>query len=303
MAETARRTALICPGQGAQKPGGVASLPGIARAVFDRGSALAGIDLWEAGRDWPAERLAMPSVLQPLLVVWAVAELERARAEQADFPHIDMVLGHSSGQNSAMVLAGAVDFASAVQFAHTRGEHLDAGCQAERSGLLALAGLDRTAAATLAKAAGAQVANYNGEDQVVLGGRLPVLERASALAEAQGIRAVLLRVAGAFHTAIFREADARTESSIAALTVAMPFTPLIGNAHGQWIRDATGLRAELSGQYTRPIEWVAALQTAYDAGVRRFVLTGPGNAMNGLLRRFVKTREGEIQIVRLNHAA
>ena len=144
MAETARRTALICPGQGAQKPGGVASLPGIARAVFDRGSALAGIDLWEAGRDWPAERLAMPSVLQPLLVVWAVAELERARAEQADFPHIDMVLGHSSGQNSAMVLAGAVDFASAVQFAHTRGEHLDAGCQAERSGLLALAGLDRT---------------------------------------------------------------------------------------------------------------------------------------------------------------
>ena len=130
-----------------------------------------------------------------------------------------------------------------------------------------------------------------------------MLERASALAEAQGIRAVLLRVAGAFHTAIFREADARTESSIAALTVAMPFTPLIGNAHGQWIRDATGLRAELSGQYTRPIEWVAALQTAYDAGVRRFVLTGPGNAMNGLLRRFVKTREGEIQIVRLNHAA
>ena len=300
MAESAGRSLLICPGQGAQKPGGVVALPAAARALFDRGSALIGIDLWEAGRDWPAERLAMPSVLQPLLVAWAVAEVQWARAERAGFPRIDMLLGHSSGQNSAMVLAGAVDFATGVRFARTRGAYLDDGCRTERSGLLALAGLDRTAAAALAEAAGAQIANYNGEDQVVLGGALPVLERAAALAQSRGIRAVILRVAGAFHTQIFREADARTEPIIAALALAEQFTPMIGNARGQWINDPAGLRAELSEQYTRPIEWVAALRTAYDSGVRRFVLTGPGNAMNGLLRRFAKTVDGEIEIVRLN---
>ena len=142
MAES--RVALVCPGQGAQKPGGVASLPASARAVFDRASALIGVDLWEGGLRGTPERLALPSILQPFLVAWAVAEDEQARAHRADLPPVDYVMGHSSGQNSAMVLGGAVGFADGVRFAHERGQRLDEGCRAEATGLVAVAGLERS---------------------------------------------------------------------------------------------------------------------------------------------------------------
>jgi malonyl CoA-acyl carrier protein transacylase len=89
---------------------------------------------------------------------------------------------------------------------------------------------------------------------------------------------------------------------IDALPLRDGFTPLIGNAHGQLIQTPAELRDELRGQYTRPIHWVAALQTAYDLGVRRFAVLGPGNAMAGLVRRFGTSVDQRPTIVRLNQS-
>lgn len=299
------RCALICPGQGAQKPGAVADLDPAARPLFDRASALIGLDLWEAGRDLPADALAMPSIVQPLLVAWAVAEVERAGAERPDLPSIDYYLGHSSGQNSAAALCGALPFADAVRFAHERGHLLDRDCRATPNGLVALAGVDRDSAIMLARDTGAEIANHNAADQVVLGGSRAAVEAVTAEAARRGLRAVPLRVAGAFHTQLFRTADALAEPLIAALPIRQPFTPMIGNRSGQLIADPAALRDELRGQFSRPLEWVTALQCAYAQGVRTFVVAGPGNAMAGLLRRFALTVPDPLTLtlIRLSRSA
>ncbi len=300
MAAVQERTALVCPGQGSQKPGAVADLDPVARAVFDRASAIIGLDLWEAGLTYPEERLAMPSVLQPLLVAWAQADIERAQGESGGLPPFDFYLGHSSGENSAAVHSGALPFDVSVRFAYQRGLLLDAGCTAPATGMLALNGTTRARVDGIAAESHTTYANHNGPDQYVLGGSVEALARAAALAEAEGITAVRLRVAGAFHTAVFRDADRKAERLIDVLPVAAAFRPMIGNRAGQVIRTAEELRDELRGQYSRPNEWVEAMACAYREGVRTFYVTGPGNAAAGLLRRFIKSIPERVRIVRLN---
>ena len=295
------RTALVCPGQGAQRPGGVVDLPESARATFDRASAEIGVDLWEAGLTASADAIARPSLLQPLLVAWAVADYERAGGQGGRVPAPDFVLGHSSGQNSALVLSGALPFETAVRFAHERGLLQDAACDTAAHGLLAVSGLDEAAVDALAAARGLVVANRNASDQFVLAGRDAQLAQAASDVEARGGgRGVRLRLAGAFHSDHFRRADERSQPLIDALPLADRFTPLIGNRAGQRIDDAAALRAELSMQYTRPVVWTAALATAYREGVRTFVVTGPGNAMAGLVRRFGRTVGEPLRTIRLN---
>ena len=180
------RTALVCPGQGAQRPGGVVDLPESARATFDRASAEIGVDLWEAGLTASADAIARPSLLQPLLVAWAVADYARATEQGGRVPAPDFVLGHSSGQNSALVLSGALPFETAVRFAHQRGLLQDAACDADAHGLLAVSGLDEAAVDALAAARGLVVANRNASDQFVLAGRDAQLAQAASDVEARG---------------------------------------------------------------------------------------------------------------------
>ncbi len=300
----ATRTALIVPGQGSQRVGGIADLPSEDRVWFDRASAITGIDLWQLGLSASVEELGRPSVLQPFLVAWGMADFQRARGPDrgadASVEPIDFVLGHSSGQNTAMVLSGALRFDDGVRFAYARGKHLDLGCDAAPGALLALAGVDEPLAQEMAAATGLQIANYNAPDQFVLGGDRQAIDAGVVWGEARAVAVVVLRVNGAFHTELFRPSDELSEPLIAALPIAETFTPMIGNARGQRIESADDLRAELSSQYTRPIRWVDALQTAYAARVRTFVVTGPGNAMAGLVRRFGKTQPERLRFIRLN---
>lgn len=293
-------TALICPGQGAQRAGGVADLPPAAERVFDEASELIGEDLWRIGasRD-PADeqRLRRPSLLQPYLVAWAVAEW-RAAVEQGLAGQPDWVAGHSSGTNSALALSGAVPFADAVRFAHLAGRNMDAACDAHPGGLLAVVGAGRDGALGICEASGARFANHNAPDQTVLGGPGDALARAAAAAEAAGYQTVRLRAAGAFHTPAFRESDAASEALIEQLPIAERFTPIAGNRDGGLIEGAAGLREELRGQYTRPVEWLAALETLHGRGVRTFITLGPGNAMAGLVRRFRRAAGGGVRAVR-----
>ena len=201
---------------------------------------------------------------------------------------------------AAFVLSGALPFEAAVRFAYQRGLHQDAACDAGAHGLLAVSGLEEEAVAGIAGARGLVIANRNAADQFVLAGDDGAMVEALADVAARGGRAVRLRLAGAFHSEHFRQADERSQALIDALPIAEGFMPLIGNRAGQRIDDAAGLRAELSMQYTRPVAWTAALATAYREGVRTFAVTGPGNAMAGLLRRFGRTAGEPLRTMRLN---
>lgn len=144
------------------------------------------------------------------------------------------------------------------------------------------------------------VANRNASDQFVLAGADAAVAAATPAIESAGGIALRLRLAGAFHSEHFREADNRTQPLIEALPIAPAFTPLIGNCAGQLIRDPAALRTELSLQYTRPVAWREALATAYAEGVRTFIVTGPGNAMAGLVRRFGREVQDPLRTIRLN---
>ena len=301
------QSALICPGQGAQRAGGLNDLPASARLCFDRASAVVGVDLWELGlseRTSAEQELQRPSRLQPYLVAWAVAEWEAARLRLASEPEIGWVTGHSSGLNSALVLSGAVTLDDALRFAFQCGLNMDQACDEFDGGLLALVGADRAQAQALAARFDAALANHNAPDQTVLGGSHSSLADAAQAIDAPdgGPQTVQLRVAGAFHTDAFAASDERNRVYIDKLPIASEFTPLIGNCRGQLIRTPQELRAELRGQYGRPVEWLAALDTLYALGVRRFLTLGPGNAMAGLVRRFGKARPQRIRIVRLSQS-
>ncbi len=296
---------LICPGQGAQRAGGVADLAerfedlsAAGRDAFATASAIVGCDLWQLGLspDPADERaLRMPSLLQPYLVAWAAAE----HAQSADsIGPLRFVTGHSSGLNSAIAISGAVDLESTLRFASECGRNLDRDCANTPGGLLALVGAGRTSAETIAAESGASLANHNAPDQTVLGGSFAAIERASSLASAHDCQAVALRVAGAFHTPFFASSDLANRAWIDALPIADRFTPIVGNHSGQIITTAEDLRAELRAQYVRPVEWLSVLQTLYGAGARRFITLGPGNVMAGLVRRYGKTVPDRIQIRR-----
>ena len=298
-------TVLICPGQGAQRAGGVtdladhfADLPVAGQEAFRLAEAVTGCDLWQLGLSVdPTDELALrrPSILQPYLIAWAIAE-HAALATQVGPPNY--VTGHSSGMNSAMALAGALDIESALRFAWQCGLNMDRDCDERPGGLLAMVGAGRETAEAIAAESGAALANHNAGDQTVLGGSHASLERAARLAPEFGSQAVELRVAGAFHTPSFERSDFLNRQLIDSLPIARRFTPILGNQRGQIIETAEQLRDELRAQYVRPVEWLATLQTLYGSGVRRYLTLGPGNVMAGLVRRYGKTTPERIQIQR-----
>ena len=303
-------TVLICPGQGAQRAGGVADLageldelPDKAREAFALASSIAGCDLWRLGQSAdPTDELALrqPSLLQPYLIAWAVTE--HAKVAERIGP-LGYITGHSSGMNSAIALSGAVDLETTLSFAWQCGRNMDRDCAERPGGLLALVGAGRQAAEAIAAQSDASLANHNAPDQTVVGGSFQALERAASLAPQHGGQAVQLRVAGAFHTPSFEPSDQQNRELIAALPIADKFTPIVGNHCGQVIDSPQQLRDELRAQYVRPVEWLAALETLYALGVRRYFTLGPGNVMAGLVRRYAKTVSERIQIRRISQLA
>ncbi len=298
-------TVLICPGQGAQRAGGVSDLAtefsdlsSAGQHAFRLASEIADCDVWRLGISLDSsdeDALQQPSLLQPYLVAWAIEEHASIAPRLGPLRY---VTGHSSGMNSAMALSGALSLEAALRFAWQCGLSMDRDCEERPGGLLALVGAGREAAESIAAQSGASLANHNAPDQTVLGGSFDALERASALAAGHDCQAVPLRVAGAFHTPSFAPSDDLNRPFIDELPIASSFTPILGNRSGQIIETADQLRAELRGQYVRPVEWLAVLNTLHAHGVERFVSLGPGNVMAGLVRRFAKGLPGRIQIKR-----
>jgi len=296
---------LICPGQGAQRAGGVADLadrledlPQLGQRAFETASAIVGCDLWQLGLSPDPDdevALRMPSLLQPYLVAWAAAEY--AQVSDA-VGALGFVTGHSSGLNSAIALSGAVDLESTLRFAWECGHNLDRDCVDSPGGLLALVGAGRPTAEAIAAESGAALANHNAADQTVIGGSFAAIGRAQERAPGHGCQAVELRVAGAFHTPSFQPSDRANRALIDALPIADRFTPIIGNRAGQIISDPDALRDELCAQYVRPVEWLSVLETLYGVGARRFITLGPGNVMAGLVRRYGKSAGERITIRR-----
>lgn len=289
--------AYIFPGQGSQEVGmgrDVYDASPAARALFDEADRTLGIPLTRLCFEGPADELTRTVNAQPAILVASLALLAATRelAPAALGGPPTLVAGHSLGEYTAVVAAGALPFADALRLVRRRGELMEECGRGEAGAMAAVLGLDANAVFALAAEAGVEVANVNAPGQVTVSGAAAGVALAMQLAKDRGAsRVVPLEVSGAFHSRLMLPA----QGGLAAAIAAAPFTdaavPVVANATAKPIQRAEDLRRELTEGLTQPVLWAASVQAMAAAGVGRFVEVGPGRVLNGLVRRVLPDAE------------
>jgi len=282
-------TALLFPGQGSQFVGMVRNvydaLPE-ARAVVDRADAVLGFDLSHLMFEGPEASLTRTDNAQPAIFVASVALL---RCIQADLPEVSVVAGHSVGEFSALVAAGALEFEDGLRLVRRRGELMQGADSVTPGGMLAVLGLeDEAIEEACARVAPLVVcaANYNAPGQIIVSGERAALEAVTPLLKAQGARRVLpLNVGAAFHSPLMRPAAGQLRQALDQVQLVAARWPVIGNVSAQGLTDPDDLREELAEQIAAPVRWHRSIQWALESGITRFVEIGPGSVLTGLMKR------------------
>ncbi|MGH7573702.1 MAG: ACP S-malonyltransferase [Longimicrobiales bacterium] len=289
--------AFLFPGQGSQFVGmgrDLTAASAAARAVFAEADDVLGTSLSTLCFDGPESDLTRTSNAQPAILAHSVAAL-RALGEHAGEPQL--AAGHSLGEFTAYVAAGALPFADALRVVRRRGELMEAAGRARPGTMAALIGLDEPAVDTVcrrASEAGGECvpANYNAPGQIVISGDVAAIDRAIAFAREEGARrAIRLNVSGAFHSPLMRDAQPGLAAALDAVTFGEPEFPVVSNVTAEPIRDAAAARRLLVDQLTVPVRWSACIETMVRAGTRQFLEIGPGSVLAGLLKRIARDRE------------
>lgn len=277
-------TAFLFPGQGAETPlmGGALLHSWRVRRWLATASAAVGLDVAHViERGLP--ELRCTDVAQPALTAVCLAIYE-AITERGVRP--DVIAGHSLGEVAALAAAGVWSSETAVQLAAERGRLMAAAAAAAPGGMLALKAKSphevRAAIAIGASAGRIEVAAENATDEWVLTGDKPAL-----MAVAARFPAVLLPVAGPWHSAGMASAEASFRQTLARVKLCPPRCRLVMNRDGQLVKDGAALVDLLAGQLTRPIAWVTAMETLTALGTRTWIVVGPGRALRGLVRKHV----------------
>jgi|FaiFalDrversion2_1042247.scaffolds.fasta_scaffold00184_8 [acyl-carrier-protein] S-malonyltransferase len=280
--------ALLFPGQGSQQVGMGQELyraSPAARRLLEAAQEALGFPLLSLLFQGPAEELTETANAQPAIFVVSLACLAAALEAGALPRRPAFLAGHSLGEYTALVAAGALPFREALALVQRRGQ-LMAQAGRERPGTMAaIIGLEEGRLEALCREVGAQVCNYNSPGQTVIGGTLAAVAEASARARALGARAVPLRVSGAFHTALMGPAAQALAQAIDQAPLRDALVPVVGNACARPLSAAQELREELKAQLTSPVLWRQSLQAMAAAGVQRFLEVGPGGVLTGLVRR------------------
>jgi [acyl-carrier-protein] S-malonyltransferase len=206
----------------------------------------------------------------------------------------DLVAGHSLGEFSALVAAGALSFEDGLKLVYTRALAMQKACEAQPSTMAAILGLpDETVENICAATDGVVVAaNYNSPGQLVISGAFPAVEAACEAAKAAGAkRALLLPVGGAFHSPLMEPARAELAAAIAATTFHQPVCPVVQNVVAQAVSDPAQIQENLIAQLTGPVKWTQSVQAMGAAGIGRFVEVGPGKVLQGLVKKILPEAE------------
>jgi [acyl-carrier-protein] S-malonyltransferase len=285
--------AFVFPGQGSQSVGMLGALSAAQPAVqatFAQASEVLGYDLWRLTSAGPAEDLNATERTQPAMLAAGVATWRTWQARGGALPAL--VSGHSLGEFTALVCAGALDFAPAIALVRCRGELMQAAVPAGSGAMAAILGLDDEAVeAACREAAQGEVvepANYNSPGQVVIAGAAAAVQRAIGAAKARGAkRAVLLPVSVPSHSSLMQGAAVRLQERLAALEVRVPKIRYLSAVDARPHEDPQEIRALLVRQLSSPVRWSQTL-SALSAGLAQVIECGPGKVLTGLNRRIEK---------------
>ncbi len=288
--------AVIFPGQGAQSVGmgrDIAAASAKARNVYERANDVLGFDLARICFDGPAEKLEQTDIQQPAIFVTSVAIWEAWRENGGGAESFTHAGGLSLGEYTALHVAGAVAFDDALRLVRRRGELMQEAARRKPSGMVSLVGADEAAARKLCQEAGGDdilvPANFNCPGQIVIAGSKAACERAVAMAETAGCRAIPLAVAGAFHSPFMEPAASGLSAVLDETDFRSPRMKVIANADAEYHGDAAAIRRCLARQVTQPVLWQRCVERLRTDGVGHFVEIGPGRVLTGLMRKIDRT--------------
>ena len=292
------KTAFVFPGQGAQVAGMGIDLAGefpAVRAVFDAADRALGFPISKLCFEGPAEALKLTENTQPAILTTSAAMLAAVRGAGIE---ADYVAGHSLGEYSALVAAGALPFADAARLVRKRGRYMQQAVPAGEGAMAALLGLsgERVDALCAAAAQGRVVsaANRNSPGQTVIAGHADAVERAVELAKRAGAkRAVVLEVSAPFHCALMAPAQKKLAADLDAVAFADLSIPLVNNWRAREVSSGGEAREGLKQQAANPVLWEESVRYLAAQGVERFIEIGPGRVLTGLLRSIDRNLKGE----------
>ena len=288
------KTAFVFPGQGAQYAGmgrEVSEKFSVARRVFDEADRSLEFALSRLCFEGPEEELKLTENTQPAILATSIA-LFRILEDKGIRP--DFVAGHSLGEYSALVAAGALKLGDAAPLVRRRGRYMQEAVPVGEGAMAALLGLDLRAVQTVCeRAALGQVvspANLNCPGQIVIAGNRGAVERAVGIAKEAGAkRAILLQVSAPFHCALLKPAEDRLAVDLSKISFSDLNCSLVTNVDAEPIRTGEEARSALKRQVSRPVRWEESVRRLLDEGVRTFVEVGPGRVLLGLIKSIDKS--------------
>ncbi len=261
--------------------------------VFRRADAALGFELSRLCWEGPEQELRETQNAQPAILVHSYAAWMAARDDLAG--RVGFGAGHSLGEFTAYLAAGALEFEDAVRLVRRRGELMAA---APAGTMSAIVGLEAEAVAAICERVVADggvvvAANYNAPSQIVISGEAAAVERAGELAKQSGARMVKpLAVSGAFHSPLMAEAEAGLRAELDGVSFQDPEFPVVSNVTAEPVREAASARSTLVRQLTAPVRWTDSIRRIAREGVGQFAELGPGKVLTGLLRRIDPQLQG-----------
>ena len=290
-------TALLFPGQGSQRVGmgrDLAREHPAARRTYEEADAVLGFALSKLCFEGPESELVLTRNTQPAILATSIAVF-RVLLERGLL--FDVVAGHSLGEWSALVAAGAIELGDAVRLTHLRGQFMQEAVPVGQGAMAAIMGLELAPLRAICEAASApgepvECANLNGGGQIVLSGHTDAIDRAIAAAKSAGAKiAKKLAVSAPFHCSLMKPAQDRLAAAMAGLAIAAPRVPVVANVTAEPTRDPAQIQQLLIRQVTAPVRWEESIQAIAKQGVTRAYELGSGAVLKGLVKRIAPAIE------------